>query len=120
MKWVVATSVVLALSVLGWANAQESTTTEVVITGHKAAAPGSEVMTKTVRYSDLDISKSAGLNTLLVRIRGAASDVCAPQPQASDLTGTTDYKKCISDAVGTAVAKVNNPGLKALVANAGH
>ncbi|HEX3837198.1 MAG TPA: UrcA family protein [Steroidobacteraceae bacterium] len=112
---IVASLGALALGVLGAANAQE--TTEVVVTGHKAAAaPGTEVRTATVNYADLDLAKSAGLSALLVRIRAAATTVCSPQPQANDLPGSTDYRRCMSDAVNTAVTNVNNPGLKAMVA----
>ncbi|HEY5263872.1 MAG TPA: UrcA family protein [Steroidobacteraceae bacterium] len=116
MKLLIAASLgALALGVLGPAYAQ--VTNEIVVTGHKAAAaPGTEVRSTTVGYSDLDLSKSAGLSTLLVRIREAATTVCSPQPQANDFPGSTDYRKCYSNAVDTAVTQVNNPGLKALLA----
>ncbi|HEY4342503.1 MAG TPA: UrcA family protein [Steroidobacteraceae bacterium] len=119
MKLLIAVSLgALALGVLGPVNAQDAS--EVVVTGHKAAAPGSQARATTVSYRDLDLAKSAGLSTLLVRIRAAATDVCSPQPQTNDIPGTNDYKKCMSDAVNTAVTKVNNPGLTTLVAGARH
>jgi UrcA family protein len=119
MKLVIATTfAALALGVLGPVNAQDAT--EVVVTGHKAAIPGAEARSKTVSYADLDLSKSAGLTTLLARIKGAASDVCAPQPEGSDMAGSMDYKKCLSTAVNSAVTTINNPGLKTMVASAGH
>jgi UrcA family protein len=112
---IVASLGALALGVLGPVYAEDAT--EVVVTGHKAAAAaGSEVRTATVSYADLDLAKSAGLSALLVRIRAAATTVCSPQPEVNDLPGSTDYKRCMSDAVNTAVMKVNNPGLKAMVA----
>lgn len=112
---IVASLGALALGVLGPVNAEDAT--EVVVTGHKnAAAPGSEVRTATVKYADLDLGKAAGLSALLVRIRSAATTVCSPQPQVNDLADSADYRRCMSDAVNTAVMKVNSPGLKAMVA----
>ena len=108
----------LALGALGAVNAQSMS--EVVVTSSKAPAPGTQVRSKTVGYGDLDMSKSSGLTTLLGRIRGAASDVCSPGSQTRDLKDSADYKKCVSDATNSAVAKVNNPGLTAMLSSAAH
>jgi UrcA family protein len=108
---------IIALGVIRPVNAQNAT--EVVITGRKVATPGAETQTKTVSYADLDLSKSAGLGMLLKRIKAAATDVCSPQPQVSDIAGSADYKKCRSNAVSSAVTQVDNPGLAQLAANTG-
>jgi UrcA family protein len=118
MKLSVVSLAALALGTLGAVNAQGMS--EVVVTSAKAPTPGTQVRSKTVAYSDLDLSKSSGLTTLLGRIRGAASDVCSPGAQSKDIKDSADYKKCVSDAVNSAVAKVNNPGLTALVPTAAH
>ena len=89
---------------------------EVVITAPKATAPGTEVRSKTVSYADLDLSRPQGLTTLMGRIRGAASDVCSPQPEARDIPGSRDFRRCVAHAVSTAVKTVNNPGLTTMVA----
>lgn len=118
MKLSAVSLAVLALGAFGPINAQG--VTEVVVTGSNAPAAGSQVRSKTVSYSDLDLSKSAGLTSLLGRIRGAASDVCSPGAQTSNLKDSADYNKCVSNAVNRAVAKVNNPGLTAMVPSAAH
>ena len=93
---------------------------EVVITAPKATAPGTEVRSKTVSYADLDLSRSPGLTTLMGRIRGAASDVCSPQPDVRDIPRSRDFRQCVAHAVSTAVKTVNNPGLTTMVAGARH
>ena len=45
---------------------------EVVVTGNNAA--GAVTHSKTVKFSDLDLSKSEGLKALLSRIHGAAGE----------------------------------------------
>jgi UrcA family protein len=114
MKLVIAASfAALALGTIASVCAQGAPQ-EVVITGRKA--PGSEMQTKTVSYADLDLSKQAGISTLAGRLRSASRDVCAPAPETNDIPGSNDYKKCVSHALNTAVATVNNPGLTTLVA----
>ena len=84
MKWVIASLVPFALGSSASVDAQGLT--EVVVTGTKAPV-GSETRSKTVSYADLDLSKSAGLGTLLDRIHNAASDVCSPAPSDEDSAG---------------------------------
>lgn len=111
MKLVIPVSLAaLGLGALASVNAQG--VQEVVVTAGKPV--GTETHSKTVKFADLDLSKSEGLNTLLSRIRGAAGEVCAPRPETNDTKGTTAYKKCVGDAVHGAVAKVGNSGLTAL------
>src|SRR5215472_15971201 len=100
----------LGLGALASVNAQG--VQEVVVTA--ANAVGAETHSQTVKFADLDLSKSEGLKTLLSRIHGAAGKVCAPRPETNDTKGNTAYKKCFGDAVNGAVAKVGNPGLTAL------
>src|SRR5215469_12722688 len=111
MKLVIPVSLVaLGLGALTSVNAQGIQ--EVVVTANKAV--GAETHSETVKFADLDLSKSEGLKTLLSRIRAAAGEVCAPKPEPNDTNGNTAYKKCVGDAVNQAVAKVGNPGLTAL------
>jgi UrcA family protein len=117
MKFSVVSLAALALGALGPINAQG--VTEIVVTGGNAPN-GAQVRSKTVNYADLDLSKSAGLKALLGRIRGAATDVCSPAAQNSNLKDSADQKKCVSSAVNTAVEKVNNPGLTAMAPSATH
>jgi UrcA family protein len=67
-----------------------------------------------IRYSDLNLSTTAGVETLYDRIRTAAADYCEP---ARLLTGTRvspGYARCVKDAVATTVRQIGNPGLTAL------
>lgn len=68
---------------------------------------------RTVRFADLDLTRKAGAETLLVRIKSAARVVCEP-PQGLELTFDSLYRQCISDAIGRAVADVNAPVLAQL------
>jgi UrcA family protein len=65
---------------------------------------------KTVRFSDLDITKSDGAKVLYSRIRAAARDVCELSTGTDPiLRGAT--KACIEKAVDKAVKDVNAPML---------
>jgi UrcA family protein len=69
-----------------------------------------DVPSKTVRFNDLDITKSDGAKILYSRIRAAARDVCESS------TGTDPFlrvaiKGCIEKAVDKAVKDVNAPML---------
>jgi len=65
-----------------------------------------------VSYADLDLSTQAGATTLYNRIRGAARTVCGYE--GPGFTDKAIWRSCFKDAVGNAVAKVNNPRLTAL------
>ena len=65
-----------------------------------------------VSYSDLDLTTQAGAATLYSRIRGAARQVCGYE--GVTYAETSSWRRCFSDAVGNAVAKVNSPQLTAL------
>lgn len=120
MKMIVAASLAaLAFGAILPASAQS--VPEIVVTGTKASAPpGTAVKSKTVKYADLDLGKSAGVKTLYSRIKAAAKDVCSPQPAASDMDGTNNYNQCVSHAVDSAVAQVGNADLTAMAANTAH
>lgn len=102
----------LALGTVGVTSAQS--VQEVVVTGTNSRVPGAEARSQTVNFADLDLSKSQGVKTLLTRIRAAAGEVCSPQPEATDIPGSKDYRKCIGRAVTGAVDTVNSPLLTAM------
>ena len=102
----------LALGAMGGASAQSAQ--EVVVTGTHSKAPGAEARSQTVKFADLDLSKSQGVKTLLTRIRAAAGEVCSPRPEALDVSGKSDYSNCIGRAVAGAVETVNSPLLTAM------
>ena len=80
-----------------------------------AATAGAEesLPSKTVRFSDLDISHPAGAKALYARIRAAARDVCALS-MAGDPVLRVGASACVDTAIDNAVRKVNAPELTAL------
>jgi UrcA family protein len=69
-----------------------------------------EVLSKTVRYSDLDITESDGAKVLYSRIRAAAEDVCG-RSSGTDPILRLAITGCIHNAVDKAVKDVNAPML---------
>lgn len=73
-------------------------------------APGAEVKNESVKYADLDLTKAEGAETLVGRIRAAATRVCHPQPTTlRDFKDVSDYEKCHQQAVRGAVQGLGNP-----------
>src|SRR6266850_4134105 len=65
---------------------------------------------RVVSYADLNLNHKAGAQTLLLRIKSAAREVCAPQMNTA-VTARRRYQQCLSQAIGRAVADVNAPVL---------
>lgn len=82
----------------------------------RAAPPshsvGDDAKQYVVRYSDLDLSKSAGAAALYARLQQAARAVCAPF-EGRQLALATQHRACMDRAVAGAVAEVNRPLLSA-------
>ena len=62
-----------------------------------------------VRYRDLDISKSAGAETLLRRIDKAAVQICGGKPDQRLLGERLAFKKCRASTIDRSVAALNAP-----------
>jgi len=77
------------------------------------SAEAEDVPTKTVRFSDLDLTKSDGAKVLYGRIRAAARNVCEAS-NGTDPILRMAVKGCIEKAVDKAVKDVNAPMLTAL------
>jgi UrcA family protein len=85
-----------------------------------SGAHAGDVPTLTVKYADLDLSRTEGAATLYGRISHAARTVCAPLDfvQTAAPMGMGDaYKNCFSNAVSGAVSKIHSPVLSAYVAS---
>jgi len=74
------------------------------------AAPAQDPPTVVVRFADLDLTHTQGVTVLYQRLKSAAETVCATQ-NGRDLGSQTRYKICWQSALGTAVAKVDQPAL---------
>jgi UrcA family protein len=72
-----------------------------------------DVPSKTVRFDDLDITKTAGAKALLGRIRAAARDVCELSTERDPIMRPA-VRPCMEKAIDQAVRKVNAPALTAL------
>jgi len=73
--------------------------------------PGNYAKVMTVRYSDLNLSTTAGATTLYHRIVGAAHYVCGEEGYQSGIDMQNYWNACFQGAVRDAVAKVHNPML---------
>jgi len=69
-----------------------------------------------VRYDDLNLSTTTGVNTLYHRISAAAREVC-PDVYSRDPNVILAGRHCQADAIAKAVREVNNPSLAMLHAN---
>lgn len=58
---------------------------------------------RSVSYADLDMSRDAGKATFAARVRAAAEQVCRAGGQS--LAEQNDEKRCIQNAVDTAMSK---------------
>lgn len=83
------------------------------------AAAEYETRSVEVPYGDLDLSREAGAQTMLNRIRSAAGTVCGSEPFILDLAERGAYVTCQRESVGQAVVDVNAPMLTALYQRGG-
>ena len=81
-----------------------------VATTSFAGAPSADVPTVSVRYDDLNLSTSVGVNALYHRISVAARQVC-PDVFSRDLAVVAAGDRCQANAVANAVRDLNNPQL---------
>jgi UrcA family protein len=85
-----------------------------------AATPAADGLSVSVRYDDLNLSTTKGVNTLYRRISAAAREVC-PDIYSRDLHVVLAAQHCQSAAIAKAVSEVNNPSLAMLhAARASH
>lgn len=66
-----------------------------------------------VQYSDLDLSKPAGVRTLYLRIKDTATELCGPA-NVHGFPAFLEYRACVRKAVDDAVGVVNRPMLSDL------
>ncbi|MGH9522390.1 MAG: UrcA family protein [Terriglobales bacterium] len=77
------------------------------------AADSDQVPQLTVKYGDLNVSRSQGASVLYGRIRAAALGVCSNWDQ-SDPFSNMGRRDCVKQAIANAVSKVNQPALFAV------
>jgi UrcA family protein len=75
-----------------------------------AGESSDNVRTRVVKFTDLDLTRSAGVAVLYTRIKQAARDVCAPFNSRA-LGSIADARSCTEHSIARAVADVNAPAL---------
>ena len=70
-----------------------------------------DVRSETVRFDDLNLATTAGLQALYVRIQNAARDVCGQAAFTGTRVASAAWRDCVSDSVHHAVLAINNPSL---------
>jgi UrcA family protein len=75
------------------------------------AAPVADPQSRVVRYDDLNLGTSAGVEALYRRIKEAARDVCGEPTVTGSHLVTETWKDCVAGAVRHAVLTVNQPTL---------
>ncbi len=63
----------------------------------------------TVSYSDLDLSRTAGADALIVRLSKVATAVCGDRPNAADTVAYGRYRACKIRTMDAAIREVNAP-----------
>ena len=76
-----------------------------------AGAPGYEVVTRTVKFADLDLTRSPGAAVLYSRIQTAARAVCEPAGNTGARDALLLSRRCTEQAISQAVADVHVPVL---------
>jgi UrcA family protein len=82
-----------------------------------AAAP-TDTHSITVEYGDLNLDRPAGVAKLYSRIKGAARQACDEQSN-EQMVSKQIYRACVTQAVSTAVARIDRPMLSDYVAQLG-
>jgi UrcA family protein len=83
------------------------------------ATAGEQMVTRTVKVSDLDLAKSGDVQKLYDRVHAAADQVCRAEQQrdwrSTRMQAPMGWReRCVSAAVDGAVREIGNPSLAAL------
>jgi UrcA family protein len=81
--------------------------------GFAHADTADEVLTKTVRFQDLNLDNRSGVESLYRRIENAAGEVCGPDRRTGSPFVSAAWTKCVTTAVQQAVRTVDRPSLTA-------
>jgi UrcA family protein len=76
--------------------------------GLEVTQAAEEAPTKTVSFSDLDLSHMSGAKALFRRLKLAAEEVCTPL-ESADHIRAMEYKACVANAESNAVQHINKP-----------
>jgi UrcA family protein len=79
-----------------------------------AAVPDLQGTSLKVKFGDLNLANSGGVETLYKRIERAARRVCDIDSEQSDPSRQSHWRYCYKTAVANAVQDVNNQNLTAM------
>ena len=82
--------------------------------GSALATDGPALPSRTVNYSDLNLTSSTGVVALYKRIESAATTVCQLPQGTRRLLIEDEARACRADAIDRAIAQVNLPALSAV------
>jgi UrcA family protein len=84
-----------------------------IVDGARADPGRTETRSIKVRYDDLDLTKEAGIQRLYLRLKLAARQVCG-SPDTRQPADVRDRRRCVDQALGTAVTELGNARLTAV------
>jgi UrcA family protein len=87
-----------------------------VVSSALAAGADPQVRTEDIKFQDLNLDTTAGVEALYQRIHAAAERVCA-HPAEPKLGAASASEKCTNGAAARAIKDVNVPALTAFAAN---
>jgi len=87
-----------------------------VVSSAFAGEPDAQVRTEDIKFQDLNLTTTAGVEVLYQRVHSAAQRVCADSGQY-DLGAASASVKCTKDAEARAIKEINLPALTLVAAN---
>jgi UrcA family protein len=88
------------------------TVLSLVSTAQALAAEPADTHSKTINYSDLNLSTTSGASVLYRRIKWEADEVCGYEGHS--LREVIRWQRCVEGAITNAVTTVNEPLLTAM------
>ncbi len=87
----------------------------VMVAGAAAAEPITQTgRTAIVQAADLDLARERDVRVLYDRIRYAAHSLCVSEESAFDVRKATRRRRCVQDAIESAIERTNKPLLLAV------
>jgi UrcA family protein len=87
-----------------------------VVSSASAGEPDAQVRTEDIKFQDLNLDTTAGVEALYQRIHSAAQRVCADSGEPK-LGAASASEKCTKGAASRAIEEINLPALTVFAAN---
>ena len=86
-----------------------------VVSSAFAGEPDAQVRTEDIKFQDLNLTTTAGVEVLYQRVHSAAQRVCADSGQSN--LAASALAKCTKDAEARAIKEIYLPALTVFAAN---